>query len=674
LAAFCAGCLGSEFNPHPLPFKAEDGYFQMAQADGSYRPFFIKGVNLGTGLPGTQAGALAITHEQYLRWFQRMSDVGINAFRVYTLHHPRFYEALFEFNNFRPENPLFFMQGLWLDEEIEPHSFDLHDFTEGFVAENHRVIDAVHGNIEIEHRLGRAYGKYEVNVSDWCIGYIIGREVFPDEIIETDAGREPGAYYGNNVTLPMGSPTELWWAERVDEVLQYERDNYGVQHPIAVSSWPTLDPLHHYTETHFGFGEDDQQIDMANLELVNAPGGFFASFHAYPYYPNFVSEQPEYQAFSDEIGPNSYLGYITALVDHYHPFPLLLGEFGIPTSWGNAHYGHSGMNHGGHTDIEQGLGAGRMLRNMLEAGSCGGFLFAWQDEWWKRTWIVDDLANPRERYRLWHNVTSPEDNFGLIRFALDPPTFATFPAVTGGNAIRRVELDTDAAFFYVRLELEHALADNEELVIGYDTYGDSLGETILPNGVTTSRRNEFAVVYKAPSEAQLYVVPSYDTLGIWHGITEPTQIFQSTASSNGDWNPVIWMNNSDHHSDDFMYVFPATYDEIGKLRIRNVDDEEHLDDSVIVNGTQITIRVPWTLLHFADPTQLQVLHDIAGTKERESQTSPGIAVGVSFDGDLIETNRFAWSVWEQAPPTTEVEKRSMELLRQALAELPFFLD
>src|SRR5690606_24720492 len=90
-----------------------------------YQTLFVKGVNLGVGVPGKQAGDLAITREQYLRWFQRMSELGINTVRFYTLHHPRAYEALFEHNNFRPDDPLYLMQGIWLDEEHPTGSFDL---------------------------------------------------------------------------------------------------------------------------------------------------------------------------------------------------------------------------------------------------------------------------------------------------------------------------------------------------------------------------------------------------------------------------------------------------------------------------------------------------------------------------------------------------------------------
>ena len=53
----------------------------------------------------------------------------------------------------------------------------------------------------------------------------------------------------------------------------------------------------------------------------------FLQLHAYPYYPNFISDQPSYRSFSDGEGPNSYSGYLNDLKNHYSAIPLVIGEF-----------------------------------------------------------------------------------------------------------------------------------------------------------------------------------------------------------------------------------------------------------------------------------------------------------------------------------------------------------
>ena len=48
-------------------------------------PFEIRGVNLGSGIPGHFATDYAIDKETYLRWFEEIQAMGANCIRVYTL-------------------------------------------------------------------------------------------------------------------------------------------------------------------------------------------------------------------------------------------------------------------------------------------------------------------------------------------------------------------------------------------------------------------------------------------------------------------------------------------------------------------------------------------------------------------------------------------------------------
>jgi len=171
--------------------------------------------------------------------------------------------------------------------------------------------------------------------------------------------------------------------------VDYENTNYGTQRPVSASSWPTLDPIHHGEE--WNRDEDTAFIDLSKIELTNAPAGFFISYHAYPYYPDFISDQSSYQNYSDDYGPNSYLGYLTEMKSHYEDFPLIIAEYGVPSSWGVAHYTSNGMNHGGFDEYGQGETDIRMLHTMQEANCGGGIQFAWIDEWFKRTWVTDLL-------------------------------------------------------------------------------------------------------------------------------------------------------------------------------------------------------------------------------------------------------------------------------------------
>lgn len=649
----------------PLPFKAAGD--RLAVWDGSrHVPMFVKGINLGVAVPGTFAGELAATREQYDHWFAQMGALGFNAIRVYTLHYPRFYDAVLAYNQQHPNAPIYILHGIWLDEDNP--SQDLFAMTDMFDTGIRELVDCAHGNCTIAERYGRASGKYRADISPYILGWIIGREVAPDEIAVSNAAHaELDHFDGAALHIDEVTPSEAWFTERMDTLIMYERENYHVDRPVSVSSWPTLDPLYHASELPHS-SEDQEKLDFENIDTDDAPGGFFASYHAYSYYPDFMTYDEAYMSAHDSEGVNSYFGYLLDLKHHYATHPLLIAEFGVPTSWGDAHRGAAGMDHGGESEHEQGMFAGRQMRDMLEANCAGGAFFAWIDEWWKRTWIVDELAFPRVNYAIWHNITSPEQNFGLIGFQLPEPTWKRWPKVQASGQVASLEADMDAEFFQLRLTLNAPLASTDEVEIGIDTYADDLGESRLPGGTHTERRNELALVMSGQDSAQLYVTQPYDLFGIWHGTSTDVQLYHSVASDDGNWVRVRWQNN--------QREYPTTkeveIDEVGKFVVAQTPAQADIRTGVIFDhgGKTVRIRLPWTLLQFTDPSTSTVMDDDRSTREHETRVSDGVAFSVHLGDQLFETQRFHWDGWTIAPKTSERLKASAQVFSETLKALP----
>src|SRR5512139_1101011 len=68
---------------HPVGrFRAGKGYLEVHRGD--WKRLFIKGINLGIGLPGYFPGEYPVKKGTYRKWFGQISGLGISAIRIYT--------------------------------------------------------------------------------------------------------------------------------------------------------------------------------------------------------------------------------------------------------------------------------------------------------------------------------------------------------------------------------------------------------------------------------------------------------------------------------------------------------------------------------------------------------------------------------------------------------------
>ncbi|MDD3320050.1 MAG: Ig-like domain-containing protein [Paludibacter sp.] len=617
-------------NDFTIPFSTDSTQLTVWNGN-AYVPFFMKGINLGIAKPGTNPGELEATREQYSLWFNQIKDAGFNCIRIYTLHYPHFYEELYKFNTAHPQHPLFFIQGVWLNEVNVGESKDLVQRTDTFKAEIEENIDCLHGNKTIGLRFGKAFGPYTADVSPWNMAYIIGREISPGEVLVTnelhpDLNQFNGDYLGMN----NGSASEIWLTSNLDYTIQYEKQQYNTERPVSASSWPTLDPIIHLSEPNRD--EDTASVDLSKIELKDAPAGLFISYHAYPYYPDFIGKDPLYKTYSDNYGPNSYLGYLIDLKSHYKKFPLIIAEYGVPSSWGVAHYASSGMNHGGFDEVAQGEVDMRMLQTLQLANTGGGIQFAWMDEWFKRTWITDNVDYLNRL--LWDNVTAAEQNFGLIKFVKNND-FERWKTFSSNDDLTYVNAKAGYDFFEVEIGLKDPMEILGDCWVAFDTYDATLGELKLPTGFTLPTRSEFAL-HITQSSADLYVTEAYDLFGIYHQITTDKQIFQSTVTDGAPWKLVRWKNNSG--DEDVQYI--------GSLKLNHDFQPESSKDAVTIYNNKMKIRLPWTLLQFVDPSQMKVFHDDKATTEVENRVSDGISLGIQYKDKMYQTDsRFSWDTW-----------------------------
>jgi len=710
--------------------RTGDRVFEVPTA-GGWVPIWIKGVNIGAALPGKHPSEFPADDGTYQGWFELVHEMGANVVRVYTIHPPHFYRALADFNRRHPDRPLRLIHGVWT--ELPPgkleEQYDDPVWRQAFRDEARRVVDVLHGHAAIHPRPGNASGVYRADVSRWVLAYVTGREWEPYSVVEY-ARLHPDrtAYRGRWVELANGNATEAWLAEESDQLLAYEVATYNTIRPIAYTNWPTLDPLHHPTESTLEeearlrpwslpeepreFDNDAIGLDAVKMRPTAAnPAGTFASYHAYPYYPDFMVLDPGYAKARSPEGPSNYYGYLRELVEHHGRMPVVISEYGVPSSRGNAHFQPQGWHHGGHSESDQAAIDARLTRDIHAAGAAGAVLFAVIDEWFKKNWVVIDFEVPLERNRLWLNPLDAEQNYGILamrpgraedaividgdggdwsergRTPLPPARGEALPAALRLDGLR---IHSDEAYVYLRLDVGAIDWSRGRWVIGIDTQDRSLGALRLPRTrLRCSVGLEFALDLVGPEGSQLLVDREYDlyrTVALRGSEPQLTvQVYnrpwRRTRHDELRWDTLRVETNRIRVGRDGA-VYPAISHERNRL-LHARQSETSLADWYADPATRtIEVRLPWGMLHVLDPSSRMVLGGMGRGRGPKAVPTDGFRLVVaSYDparpgarGAVVGCGRggdpipFTWETWE-APSWHQERKPLFEAMREVFDTL-----
>ncbi len=648
-------------NTKPAPihkkslFRAISDHLEIY--DNTWKRFFVKGVNIGVGLPGYFPGEFAVKKETYLKWFKQISELGANSVRVYTILPPDFYESLSYFN--KSGKRLYLFQEVWTELPAGNHFYGSL-FKKELWTEIRNAVDVIYGNTTLPERPGRAHGKYEYDVSPFLAGFIIGREWEACAVKKFNElqKRKNRDYHGVFLDIEGGTPFEAWVTEVCDFLQQYEYEKYHVSHPVTTVNWPTLDPLDHPSESTYGDVtqsqqdseacagvpiEDTESLDLSKIRSHKG-NGFFALYHVYPYYPDFMN----YDYLAQE---NPYLAYLKALKKHHGKQPVLIAEFGVPSSREAAHWHRNGWHHGGHSDARQGEINGLLMQAIHEAGMAGGVLFSWFDEWFKRNWLFQPYELPAERKPLWFNLQDPEENYGLLAAypgypgkkvnlacrnedwknavvlyekEKDPTAFRFHDGGDDARRLRRLSVQHDEGFLYLLLETGGSLDfTRANYLIGLNTCASEIGERLLPFGtnVMSPIGLTFIVQVAGKKRSRILTAASYDKY-----LNMSTGIIRPVDSNEGAW--VMMQNepNIRRHSRDGKRVFPPRLFSMSRLTFGSLDvknpDYNSLADFFYCD-TKIELRIPWGLINVTDPSSRTVLWM---DKNSETRKTNGIGI------------------------------------------------
>ena len=648
-------------------FMKTDSDTIYMERDGTYQPFEIRGVDLGAGIPGEWATDFAIDKETYLRWFSMIQELGANTIRVYTILHDDFYNAFYEYNTQREEageEPLWLLHGLWVDDYSHNSHKDIYD--EGLLPEmmedGKTIVDIIHGEKFLLGRDGDGSGFYRHDVSRWVLGYILGVEweaslVTYTNQIHYDQTSYQGSYMS---TTEDASPFEAALAQLGDAIIGYESTRYKQQRMVAFSNWPTTDPFC-YSLVTATYRFKNAAVNVEHIQPTQQfISGYFASYHIYPYFPDFLqTEQEALQYTKDDLDDlfgknqaeavryrlsqmgapsvhdyltsadyydsqgrfNTYYAYLKA-INNFHNIPVVISEYGVTTGRGRAQVDtNTGRNQGFITEQEQGQYLIECYQDIMNAGSAGSCLFSWQDEWFKRTWntlhAVDLLNTP-----YWSDYQTNEQFYGLLTF--DPGEEKSVCYVDGDpsewdssdqvcqNGDLTLSIKYDEKFLYFLAE--GFVPEEDELYIPLDI-NPNLGSTYCRNyDISFDRPCDFVIAIDEAENSRVMVQERYEVLkaAYWEFYDRIDPYISSPEADSPRFVKInLAMRLTGIVADDKAAMPEGESYETGKLRYGNANPEEPDFDSLAdfcftENGVEI--RIPWQRLNFSNPSEMMI-HD-----------------------------------------------------------------
>lgn len=649
---------------------------------------YLKGVNMGLTLPTTDLNDSDIPYGTYMEWFGQIAAMNANTVKIFTVMNPDFYNALADYNEKHPENPLYLLQGVCFNETYMETVGDAFGgdgkIVQAFERACKDTVDIIHGNSDYTSYGSIENAVYDRDISKYVMGYILGLEWQPDFVTNTNKNNaERRAYTGNYLKTENASPFEVFLAQTGDTLISYETETYSAQTPVAFLNWPTTDSLTHSNEP---FPEEDAVcVDTEHIRAK--PGyyaGLFAAINLYPYYPEFINYQPEYVDFIDfSEQSNPYRAYLRDLKKQYS-VPVVAAEFGVPSSRGIAHESAMGYNQGGLTEQQQGEYTAKMAQDIAREQFAGSMVFEWQDEWSRQTWNTVKYS-PEDAEKRTPNVQSAQQDYGILSCAPGETESISYPdgdlsEWDGEQSVYRDDkislyAKTDEGYLYLMAELK-GTASPQECHLYLPIFLGGNGSIFAgKEGLIFSDPADFLLELNGKEETRL-LTDAYKDLFYYQYAVEKT-LFErqeeNEKKNTGVYNQIRqFLSNKIVLPLSGKTYEPRAY-ESGLLHYGNGNPQKSGYDSLsdfCYGENAIEIRIPWYLLNVVNGAEKKMIGDFFQSGQITFTDGGNIKLGAVFAGDnsQVQMQTYKWNAIEKSTWHTRL-KDSYQIIQTCFSSL-----
>ena len=391
---------------------------------------------------------------------------------------------------------------------------------------------------------------------------------------------------------------------------------------------------------------------------------------------------------------NTYYTYLK-LINEHHSIPVVISEFGVPTSRGVAQIdANTNRNQGAMSELEQGEAIARCYQNIMDAGCAGSIIFSWQDEWFKRTWNtmanVDLLKTP-----YWSDYQTNEQFFGLLSF--DPGNERSVSYVDGDDEEwadddvigesegRTLSMKYDEKFLYFMVRGDD-VGPGSKLYLPIDTTQKTGSTASADPAVSFERASDFLVVLDGQDDSRVLVQERYEvmratsllaTTGEDPYVSPPapdTDTFKHidlVLQTLTDYTQLEQAIVEDMNLGENEFFF-QTY-ETGKLTYGDANPSHEAFDSMAdfcYGDGFVEIKLPWQLLNFSNPSEMQIHDDYYEHYGVENMQIDRMYVGVGdgSDGQAIPLFEKPLKGWGTKVTYHERLKESYYVVQRMWAE------